>query len=63
MSSIEDLFAAKIIQIKKEISRMQTKYDSCLKNTIEVKKCQIQSTMSSDRSYAKVSSTRSNGLS
>jgi len=62
MSSIEEVFAAKIIEIKKEITRMQIKYDSCLKSTIEGKKNNIQSTMSSDRSNAKVSSARSNGI-
>lgn len=62
MSSIEDVFAAKIIEIKKEISKMQTKYDSLLKSTIDIKRNNIQSTMSTDRSNTVRSSTRSNGL-
>ena len=62
MSSIEDIFASKVIELKKEITKMQIKYDAYLKSSTDGKKNNIPSTMSSDRSYAKNSSTRSNGL-
>lgn len=41
---------------------MQIKYDAYLKSSTDGKKNNIPSTMSSDRSNAKNSSTRSNGL-
>ena len=41
MSTIEDDFATKIIELKNEITKVQIKYDKLLKQPIEIKKGHI----------------------